>query len=62
MEVLGVTSYGEVFNPHFIGFKDKTSLLGIDLAARDHDPLALLARIRKRTEGMTNARQSTEAS
>ena len=29
----GVTCHGEVFNPHFMGKKDATSLFGIDIAS-----------------------------
>ena len=41
----GVTCYGEVFNPVFLGAHNRTELLGVDMAARDADPLRLLARI-----------------
>lgn len=52
----GVTCHGEVFNPHFIGKKDQTELFGIDMAAREADPLALLRRLRERTEGLSGFR------
>ncbi|MDP2739675.1 MAG: nodulation protein NodH [Pseudorhodobacter sp.] len=52
----GVTCHGEAFNPHFIGKKDQTALFGIDLAARAADPLALLARLRQRTDGLAGFR------
>lgn len=42
----GVACHGEVFNPHFIGKKDQTEYLGLTLAEREADPLALLARVR----------------
>ncbi|MEH7830150.1 hypothetical protein [Gemmobacter denitrificans] len=42
----GVTCHGEVFNPHFMGKKDQTEMFGIDLAERDANPLAVLARMR----------------
>lgn len=42
----GVFCHGEVFNPHFIARKDQTEYLGIDMAARERDPLPLLARLR----------------
>ena len=38
----GVSCLGEMFNPHFIGKKDQTEAFGIDLAAREQDPRALL--------------------
>ncbi|RMF34784.1 MAG: hypothetical protein D6754_14380 [Alphaproteobacteria bacterium] len=37
--------HGELFNPQFIGGKGQTSFKGIDLAARDRDPLALIERM-----------------
>jgi hypothetical protein len=52
----GVTCHGEVFNPHFIGAKDQTELFGIDLAARDADPWAMLRHLRQQTEGLAGFR------
>ena len=52
----GVTCHGELFNPHFIGKKDNLSLFGIDLAARDADPLGFLARMRAETDGLAGFR------
>lgn len=37
-----VTCHGEVFNPAFIGQRGRDTLLGIDMRAREEDPLALL--------------------
>jgi LPS sulfotransferase NodH len=42
----GITCHGEAFNPHFIGYPNKTSILDIDQAARDADPASLLRAIR----------------
>ncbi len=42
----GITCHGEAFNPHFIGYPNTNSILGIDQAARDSDPGALLRAIR----------------
>jgi hypothetical protein len=42
----GITCHGEAFNPHFIGYPNTNSILGIDQAARDADPGALLRAIR----------------
>lgn len=53
----GVTCHGEVFNPHFIGRLNQTELFGMDLAARDADPLAMLARMRSGTPGLSGFRQ-----
>jgi LPS sulfotransferase NodH len=52
----GVSCLGEVFNPHFIGKKDQTEFLGIDMAARAADPLALLRRMRDVTPGLSGFR------
>ena len=40
-----MTSHGEAFNPVLLGGRDKATLLGMDRAARDADPHALLDRI-----------------
>ncbi|TNF22784.1 MAG: nodulation protein NodH [Rhodobacteraceae bacterium] len=42
----GITCHGEAFNPHFIGYPNKTEILGVDQAARDADPSVLLRAIR----------------
>lgn len=42
----GVDCHGELFNPHFIGWYDRHEFLGLDKAARDADPLGMLARMR----------------
>ncbi|MCF1708289.1 sulfotransferase family 2 domain-containing protein [Tabrizicola sp. J26] len=52
----GVHCLGELFNPHFIGKKDQTEAFGFDLAARDRDPLAVLARVRSAQDGLTGFR------
>ncbi|PRX31168.1 hypothetical protein SAMN05216257_10452 [Meinhardsimonia xiamenensis] len=52
----GLHCYGELFNPHFIGHARQTELLGVDLASRERDPLALLARIREKTGGVPGFR------
>ena len=52
----GVTCLGEVFNPHFIGRLNQTDLYGMDLAAREADPLGFLARMRDRTPGLSGFR------
>ncbi len=52
----GVTSYGEVFNPGFIGRKNATELFGIDLAARDANPRRLLRKMRAGTVGLSGFR------
>lgn len=37
-----VTSFGEIFNPVFLGAHNRTELFGIDMAAREADPMPLL--------------------
>ncbi|MHC0052101.1 nodulation protein NodH [Actibacterium sp. D379-3] len=38
-----ITCHGEAFNPHFIGHKDKTQMLGVTMAERVRDPLRLIS-------------------
>lgn len=52
----GVTCHGELFNRHFIGSHGRTELLGINLVARDRDPLALLERVLATGPGLTGFR------
>ena len=54
--IAGLHSYGEVFNPHFIGKKDATELLGITLADRDLNPRPLLRKLRAETPGLSGFR------
>ncbi|WP_323765045.1 nodulation protein NodH [Marinovum sp.] len=51
----GISCLGEAFNPHFIGYPNKTELLGLDQATRDADPQALLDRVRG-AEGLAGFR------
>lgn len=51
-----LVSYGEVFNPHFIGGAGKTELLGMTLKAREKDPAAMLSRMRDATVGLAGFR------
>lgn len=41
-----VHCHGEAFNPHFIGYPNKTDLLGITTEQREADPLRLIGAIR----------------
>ena len=52
----GVVSYGEAFNPNFIGKKDQTELLGVTLEERERAPGVLLARMRDSAEGVSGFR------
>lgn len=54
--VPGLTCYGEVFNPHFIGHKGQEKLLGITTAARDKAPETLLQTMQQKTEGLAGFR------
>jgi len=42
----GLACHGEAFNPHFIGYPNKTDLLGISREARDKDPLKVIGALR----------------
>ncbi len=52
----GLVCHGELFNPVFLGKARTDRLWGIDLAARNADPLALLARMADRTDGLPGFR------
>lgn len=52
----GVKCYGEAFNPHFIAYPNYTELLGLDQAARDADPFALLNAVRNDPEHLAGFR------
>ncbi|MBK1634889.1 nodulation protein NodH [Rhodovulum adriaticum] len=54
--VPGVHCYGEAFNPHFVGHKDKTAMLGVSQQDRDRDPDCLLAAMRRETDGLPGFR------
>jgi LPS sulfotransferase NodH len=41
----GVTCFGEAFNPHFIGYPNKTEILGLTQPDRDANPERLISRI-----------------
>ncbi|MFC3613503.1 nodulation protein NodH [Lutimaribacter marinistellae] len=42
----GVTCFGEAFNPHFIGYPNRTEILDISQERRDSDPHCLIDAIR----------------
>lgn len=42
----GVACYGEAFNPHFIGYPNRTEILGVTQATRDGDPVRLIETIK----------------
>ena len=51
-----VVCHGEVFNPHFIGKKDQTSLFGFSLSDREADPMALVRTMRAHSTGIAGFR------
>ena len=51
-----VTSYGEIFNPVFLGTHNREELFGITVATREADPFPLLQAIRDNTEGLPGFR------
>lgn len=55
-EVEGITSFGELFNPHFMGKKNTAELFGVTLQMREAKPQLLLERIRENTPGLTGFR------
>ncbi len=52
----GVTCYGEAFNPHFIGYPNRSDLLGISQTGRDADPVSLIQRMVEKTDGLPGFR------
>lgn len=48
----GVTCHGEAFNPHFIGFPNKSEILGVTLEQREENPGLLIETIRKFSDGL----------
>lgn len=52
----GITSHGEVFNPHFIGKKDATELFGVTIEEREANPKPLLRKLREQTGGLSGFR------
>ncbi len=42
----GVNCHGEAFNPHFIGYPNRTDVLGVSQPERDDDPARLIDAIR----------------
>ncbi|MEQ9692861.1 sulfotransferase family 2 domain-containing protein [Shimia sp. SDUM112013] len=47
-----ITCHGEAFNPVFIGYPNKDSILGVDLATRTQDPLTLIRAIKAQQDVM----------
>lgn len=51
-----IACHGEVFNPVFIGRKDRVEFMGYDMARREREPLGLLQTLIARTEGLAGFR------
>lgn len=52
----GLKCWGEAYNPKFIGKPNTDSLCGVDLAAREADPLHLLTAMIEQTDGIAGFR------
>jgi LPS sulfotransferase NodH len=52
----GLRTYGEVFNPRFMGHEGQEALLGLSLVERDRDPHAAIARMIAAGEGIPGFR------
>ena len=52
----GIACHGELFNPVFVGRARADRMWGIDLAARNADPHALIARMRAKSDGLPGFR------
>ena len=48
----GVTCHGEAFNPHFIGYPNKTEILGVTREMREKSPEQLIETIKKFSDGL----------
>jgi LPS sulfotransferase NodH len=48
----GLTCHGEAFNPHFIGYPNRSEILGITQPIRDADPARLIEAIKQGTDGL----------
>ncbi|GAA6191383.1 nodulation protein NodH [Phaeobacter sp. NW0010-22] len=52
----GLSCHGEAFNPHFIGYPDKTEILEVSQAMRDSDPMCLVNAIRDTPDKLSGFR------
>jgi len=48
----GIECHGEAFNPHFIGYPNRTDLLGVSRAVRDAAPERLLGAVKGQSRGI----------
>nr|WP_281496072.1 sulfotransferase family 2 domain-containing protein [Marivita sp. S6314] len=51
-QIEGVTCHGEAFNPNFIGYPNRSDILGITQQQREDTPERLLATIRQQSDGL----------
>ncbi len=52
----GLATYGEAFNPYFLGSPGTEALFGMTVEERNTDPVALFERMKERTEGIAGFR------
>lgn len=52
----GVSTYGELFNPHFLGGPKNDQVLGFDVRARNANPIALLEKLIETDDGLPGFR------
>ena len=48
----GIECHGEAFNPHFIGYPNRTEILEVTQAMRDGDPARLIEAIKGQSDGI----------
>lgn len=56
----GLSCYGEVFNPIFVGRPDRPQLFGMTLEDRQADPEKMLRRLRQKPDGIGGFRYFTD--
>lgn len=52
----GLSCHGEAFNPHFIGYPNRSEILGVTLPQRTADPMNLIRVVREQEETLTGFR------
>lgn len=52
----GITSHGELFNPHFFGKPEARSQWGLSMAARNSDPVRVIGAMRDASSGLPGFR------
>ena len=51
-DIDGLSCHGEAFNPAFIGYPNRSEVLGVSQDARNEDPFHLLTTIKEYSEGL----------